>query len=304
LDEKWTGSTIYCSKITKKLLIDLIKVPEQYIQDLEMNQTHIMNIGECTFNVTLLDANHCPGAVMFLFECELFGNILATGDFRYSPDMFSPDSLLLNKEIELCYLDNTYFEKRFAKLPSRDEALKQIIQLIQTKQKQYPKKQSGAKLMFKVLLRNLGKEDLLSNLAYFFQTKIVCAKVRYARYINVLGLDANLFSSKFEEDSFIVAQNKFDNVNEKWDEIEGFSGEFPFVITIEPSALQFQTSFYDDKPADLRKLGEYYSKSNENYFRIAYTDHSSYTEIIEFVKELKPKGLIPIGNANLILITI
>ena len=52
----------------KRLLIDLKQVNQEYIQELEMNQAHIMWVGESTFNVTLLSANHCLGAVMYLFE--------------------------------------------------------------------------------------------------------------------------------------------------------------------------------------------------------------------------------------------
>ena len=38
--------------------------------------------------VMLIDAAHCPGAVMFLFKSQRFGNILHTGDFRLAEPMF------------------------------------------------------------------------------------------------------------------------------------------------------------------------------------------------------------------------
>lgn len=36
------------------------------------------DIGKETMTVTLIDANHCPGSVMFLFQ-GYFGSILYTG---------------------------------------------------------------------------------------------------------------------------------------------------------------------------------------------------------------------------------
>lgn len=48
--------------------------------------------GQEQMTVTAVDANHCPGAVMFLME-GYFGIILHTGDFRYHPDIISQSVL-------------------------------------------------------------------------------------------------------------------------------------------------------------------------------------------------------------------
>lgn len=70
--------------------------------------------GEETMTVTLLDAHHCPGAVMFLFE-GYFGRILCTGDFRFHPSMIDE---FRGRQIDVAYVDNTYCTP-IAVFPSR-----------------------------------------------------------------------------------------------------------------------------------------------------------------------------------------
>ena len=203
--------------------------------------------------------------------------------------MFSPDSLLVNREIEMCYLDNTYFDRAtYSNIPSRKEALDQIKDLIKIKKKIIPKEHPEAKVIFKIILKTLGKEELLIELAEHFKTKIVCSKFRYNRYVKVLELDEKYFTLQFELDSFIFVQ---DNDEENIDQIEGLNSiENKHFIMIEPSALLPDPN----RPLQTRKLAEYYTKSLDTYFRVPYSDHSSYLEIIEFIRKLKPKRVLPI----------
>ncbi|XP_074781934.1 5' exonuclease Apollo [Athene noctua] len=74
LSSTWSRP-LYCSPLTARLLPRRLQVPSRWIRPLEVGQSHVL--GE-EVTVTLLDSNHCPGSVMFLFE-GAFGTILYTG---------------------------------------------------------------------------------------------------------------------------------------------------------------------------------------------------------------------------------
>ena len=64
------------------MIINLLKIRPEYIKELEINQGHVMKLdAHETFTVTLIDANHCYGAVMFLFEGYNFKNIFKKNYF-------------------------------------------------------------------------------------------------------------------------------------------------------------------------------------------------------------------------------
>jgi Cft2 family RNA processing exonuclease len=64
LRSDFTAGLIYCSPITKRLIVAKNRVPTERVQPLELDRRHVID----GVGVTLIDANHCPGAAMMLFE--------------------------------------------------------------------------------------------------------------------------------------------------------------------------------------------------------------------------------------------
>jgi DNA cross-link repair 1B protein len=89
LSSNWTFATIHCSITTAALLVQKYQINQQYIRALPMNTPTLLSTSEGQrYTVSLIDANHCPGAVMFLFQGN-FGIVMHTGDFRFDPKMVS-----------------------------------------------------------------------------------------------------------------------------------------------------------------------------------------------------------------------
>ena len=95
LHDGWCAGTLFCSPLSRCMLLERFRISNSRVVALDMDMLHHVGEGTCMpFTVRLIDANHCPGAVMFLIQGP-FGNLLHTGDFRAHPDMLSEVSCYL-----------------------------------------------------------------------------------------------------------------------------------------------------------------------------------------------------------------
>jgi hypothetical protein len=64
LTTTFSAGTIYCSAVTANLLVKDMRLNPSCIQPLPLNTPLLVD----GIIVTLIDANHCPGAVLLLFK--------------------------------------------------------------------------------------------------------------------------------------------------------------------------------------------------------------------------------------------
>ncbi|XP_044068241.1 5' exonuclease Apollo [Siniperca chuatsi] len=262
LTSTWSDRPIYCSPTTATLLRHKLQVKEQWIHPLELGEPYLLpldDIGKERLTVTLIDANHCPGAVMFLFE-GYFGSILYTGDFRYTPSMLREPCLRTNTTIDVLYLDNTNCDPNRT-LPSRQRATQQIKEIIR----------SHPNHNVVIGLYSLGKESLLLELAMEFKTWI---EVSFERMETLKALELpDVFTTDPGAGRIrAVEQSEICSAA-----LHQWNKEQP-TLAILPTSRPL-VSFHP------------------NVHVVPYSDHSSYQELEDFVSALKPTSLVPIvGN--------
>jgi hypothetical protein len=129
----WSHGPIYCSKITANLVKQELNVNSRYIHALPMNELY--PIPNSNVTVALIDANHCPGSVLFLFIVERLNGIkvrhLHTGDFRAAPRMCLHPLIKQpeNPPINCLYLDTTYLSPQYA-FPAQEECIQAVCELV------------------------------------------------------------------------------------------------------------------------------------------------------------------------------
>ncbi|MES1909398.1 MAG: hypothetical protein MHM6MM_002143 [Cercozoa sp. M6MM] len=117
--------TLLCSPITARLVLHHFPHVESRLRVLRMNMRHV--IRGTNDSVTLLEANHCPGACLLLFQLADGRVILHTGDFRWSSELMLPKLKSFVGRIDTLYLDTTYCAPKH-RFPSQSEMIERVRQ--------------------------------------------------------------------------------------------------------------------------------------------------------------------------------
>ncbi|KAK1388949.1 5' exonuclease Apollo [Heracleum sosnowskyi] len=318
LSSTWKLAPLYCSRITAKLFpskfpgfnLSLLRIVETgvwYSLSLIAPSSNSL----VTVKAMAIDAQHCPGAVMYLFQGE-FGCMLYTGDFRWertSKKAQFGKNMLLNalrdKKIDNLYLDNTYCNPSFM-FPSREVAAQQVVDIIA----------SNPDHDIIIGIDSLGKEELLLNISRVLKTKIWVWPERL-QTMHLLGLHG-IFTTK----TSVTRVRAVPRYSFSIDTLEGLNLVRP-TIGIMPSGLPWALKWVGENRDPLQSssrsvsrgdrinrssnIGSYSNiempnmmvKSFERYhkymYAVPYSDHACFAEIQEFIELLQPdtiKGIV------------
>eukprot|EP00184_Porphyridium_aerugineum_P006997 CAMPEP_0184696208 /NCGR_PEP_ID=MMETSP0313-20130426/3573_1 /TAXON_ID=2792 /ORGANISM="Porphyridium aerugineum, Strain SAG 1380-2" /LENGTH=462 /DNA_ID=CAMNT_0027154785 /DNA_START=306 /DNA_END=1694 /DNA_ORIENTATION=+ len=291
---------IYCSPLTAALVIQQLGVAEQHVKILPFHKpSWIME--EPNWRVTLLDANHCPGASMLLFEnSDTRQAFLHCGDMRYH-SKFQRYQELQGITLDAVYLDTTYCHPKY-KFPNQEDAIKMCEDIVAKHRGQSSIQEANTnKTLFLIQTYNIGKEKILFHLASKFNIKFAVTASR-KRILDLVERDMNLQDSVFTLDTSVtdfrvVPWETFTNsvpwgYQPKWDslrtylEFENRKGkEYTHVVGIVPTGwcwnVKTQVSETSMDHGQLKVYG------------VPYSEHSSFTDLTDWVSFLRPKRIEP-----------
>ncbi|XP_038989394.1 DNA cross-link repair protein SNM1 isoform X2 [Phoenix dactylifera] len=237
LGKKWSHGPIYCTPLTARLVKMCLSVNALYIRPLELDAEHVI---EGT-KVTLLEANHCPGAALIHFRLSNGQIHLHTGDFRACKQMESYP-LLLSHHINVLYLDTTYCNPKY-RFPPKEDVVDFIVRTARKCLEKQPK------TLIAVGAYSIGKEHV-----------------------------------------YAAISQALENLSEY---LKTYKQQYAAVLAFRPTGWTYSGT--TGNQLDLIKPS---SKGNITIYGVPYSEHSSFPELRDFVKFLKPDKIIPTVNAG------
>ncbi|KAL2939502.1 DNA cross-link repair protein SNM1 [Bienertia sinuspersici] len=273
LSKGWSHGPIYCTTITARLV-------RIYICPLELDVEHVID----GIKVTLLEANHCPGAALIHFHLPDGQHILHTGDFRACKHM-QTYPLLVNNKINVLYLDTTYCNPKY-RFPSKEEVTNFVVRTTKNCLKKQPK------TLIVVGAYSIGKECVYIAISEAIKVKIYAnsSRKRILHSFDWPYLSNNLCSDGKDTPLHVLPISSLKHETLR-NYLKTYQNQFNAVVAFRPTGWTFSESVGNQ--LDLIKPN---SKGNIQIYGVPYSEHSSFTELQEFVQFLRPNKIIPTVN--------
>eukprot|EP00191_Tetraselmis_sp_GSL018_P013531 CAMPEP_0177586320 /NCGR_PEP_ID=MMETSP0419_2-20121207/5006_1 /TAXON_ID=582737 /ORGANISM="Tetraselmis sp., Strain GSL018" /LENGTH=1454 /DNA_ID=CAMNT_0019076197 /DNA_START=342 /DNA_END=4706 /DNA_ORIENTATION=+ len=287
ITDRWEAGPIYCSEVTGRLVRHLLGVEERFIAPLPIGAPQTIQGVE----VTLVDANHCPGAVQFLFRLPDGRRYVHCGDMRFSKAMKEDPEIRKFQGCDAVFLDTTYCNPKHT-FPSQGESVEFVAAAVEA----YLREEAGGgpSCLFVVSTYTIGKERILAAVARRCGLKFECSR-RKMGTLRCLGMGDGELEELFtaEEGSSRLLLASWGSLGEtwpffrpNWTRLESLRLErgVDKAVGFVPTGWTFKA-----------KASEFpvHAKDNLVIHLVPYSEHSSFDELQEYVGFLRPKQVIP-----------
>uniref|UniRef100_A0A0E0IKA7 SAM domain-containing protein n=1 Tax=Oryza nivara TaxID=4536 RepID=A0A0E0IKA7_ORYNI len=279
LTKSFCHGKIYCSSVTANLVHYKIGIPWDRLHVLPLNE----KITIAGVNLTCFDANHCPGAVIILFEPSNGKAVLHTGDFRFSSEMAN-NRVLQSSPIHTLILDTTYCNPRYD-FPTQEIVIQFVIEAIQAEA-------FNPKTLFLIGSYTIGKERLYMEVARLLQKKIYvgAAKLQILKH---LGLPQEIMhwftANEAESHIHVVPMWTLASFKRMKYLSTQYADRFDLIVAFCPTGWSFGKG-------KKRTPGRKWQQGAIIRYEVPYSEHSSFTELREFVRFISPEHIIPSVN--------
>ncbi|KAJ2851365.1 repair protein PSO2 SNM1 [Coemansia brasiliensis] len=326
LSKGFTGH-IYCSRITANCVQNKIGVDPCLIHALPMNR-------RCNVQgvfVTFIDANHCPGAVIIVFEIPQANGrmvrIVHTGDFRASHDH-------VKQIMHILAVKHTETQSKAGKEQQKKPTL-QLTNWFKVTSKAAPARTSKRRVLFVVGSYTIGKERLFIEIAQRLRARIYVTAAK-RRMLECLGSHSllQMLTDSMSAQVHVVEMSRV-NMRGLTEHLAMAQKHAPFSSIVAfrptgwshaPGALYQQQPRGPDPPdpAVLQRLVQNYkdpaqlaqrlaqalllqsdsqftinclqprgASASVTIFPVPYSEHSSFAELGRFVCSFKTEHVVP-----------
>ncbi|ONM22158.1 sterile alpha motif (SAM) domain-containing protein [Zea mays] len=279
LTRSFCHGKIYCSSITASLVHHKIGIPWDRLHVLTLNEK--LNIAGV--NLICFDANHCPGSIIILFEPPNGKAVLHTGDFRFSSKMAN-NPVLQSSCVHTLILDTTYCNPRYD-FPSQEIVIQFVIEAIQAEA-------FNPKTLFLIGSYTIGKERLFMEVARLLQKKVYvgAAKLQILKHLELPQEIMHWFTANEAESHIhVVPMWTLASFKRMKYLSNQYAGRYDLIVAFCPTGWAFGKG-------RKKTPGKRWQQGSIIRYEVPYSEHSSFTELQQFVKFISPEHIIPSVN--------